>query len=86
MIPIIYDSISVNELILNEGETARRLQVEKGFKSEIIDRCLCELKQVVNCKYSAVLTDISYFVIRKIVGVLVTFSFMMFGDVSSFSL
>ena len=61
MIPIIYNTIPSHELILNENETARRLQIEKGFKSELISQCLNELKCSVNCKFSAALVDVSYF-------------------------
>ena len=61
MIQAIYNTISADDLILNERETASRLQVEKGFKSEIIDQCLNELKTNVNCKFSAVSTNVSYY-------------------------
>ncbi|MBE7011243.1 MAG: Vitamin B12 dependent methionine synthase activation subunit [Ruminococcaceae bacterium] len=61
MIPIIYNTISKDELILNENETARRLQAEKGFKSDLIDQCLNELKNAVSCKLSAVITDIFFY-------------------------
>ncbi len=61
MIPIIYKTISTSDLILNEEETARRLKADKGFKSEIIDQCQKELKNAVNCKFSAVLTEVLYY-------------------------
>ena len=61
MIKVIYNTISADDLILDERETANRLQVEKGFKSETVDQCLTELKNAVNCKFSAVLTDVLYY-------------------------
>ncbi len=60
MIAIDYRTIPVEELILNEGETARRLHTAKGFEMEQIDLCLAELKKVVNCKFSAVRTSVKY--------------------------
>ncbi len=60
MIAIDYRTIPVDELVLNEGETARRLHTAKGFEMEQIDECLRELKKVVNCKFSAVRTNVTY--------------------------
>ena len=60
MIAIDYRTIPVEELILNEGETARRLHTAKGFEMEQIDLCLAELKKAVNCKFSAVRTSVKY--------------------------
>ncbi len=56
-----YRMIPVDELVLNERETARRLNVEKGFEMPLIDECLAELKKVVNCKYAAVRCRVKYF-------------------------
>ena len=61
MIPVTYGTIPVHQLDLNESETARRLQVEKNYKNELINQCLDELKGVVNCKFSAVLSSVSHY-------------------------
>ncbi len=60
MIPIDYRVISVDDISLNEGETARRLHTSKGFEMEQIDECLAELKEAASCKFSAVRTSVSY--------------------------
>lgn len=60
MIPIDYQVIPTEELILNEGEAARRLHTAKGFEMEQIDTCLAELKGAVNCKFSAVRVPVNY--------------------------
>ena len=46
-----YRRIPVDELILNKGETARRLCIEKGFEMPQLDECCEELKKVVDCKF-----------------------------------
>ena len=53
---------------------------------KLCPRLIKQLLSPIPKKIRLGITDISYFVIRKIVGILVTFSFMMFGDISSFSL
>ena len=60
MIAIDYRNIPVDELILNEGETARRLHIAKGFEMEQVDECFAEIKKVVSCKFSAVRTKVNY--------------------------
>ncbi len=60
MIAIDYRAIPVEELIMNEGETARRLHTAKGFEMEQIDECLAKLKKAVNCKFSAIRTPVEY--------------------------
>lgn len=61
MIAIDYRTIHVDELVLNDSETARRLHTVKGFEMEQIDECFAELKKVVNCKFSSVRCDVKYF-------------------------
>ena len=61
MIAIDYRTIAVEELSLNESETARRLHTAKGFEMVQIEECLTELKKAVNCKFSAVRTPIEHF-------------------------
>lgn len=60
MIAIDYRMIPVDELVMNESETARRLHIAKGFEMTQIDECLAELKKAVNCKFSAVRTPVEY--------------------------
>jgi len=60
VIAIDYRTIPVEELILNEGETARRLHTARDFEMAEIDECLSELKKVVSCKLAAVRCDVSY--------------------------
>lgn len=55
-----YRMIPVEELVLNETETARRLHTSKGFEMVQIDECLTELKKVVNCKFVAVRCQVKY--------------------------
>lgn len=60
MISIDYRIIPVDDICLNEGETARRLFASKGFKMEQIDECFDDLKKVTNCKFSAIRTSVLY--------------------------
>ncbi len=60
MIAIDYQIISTEELILNEGEVARRLHANRGFKMDEIDLCLAELKAAANAKFSAVRVPVKY--------------------------
>ncbi len=60
MIAIDYQIIPTAELVLNEGEVARRLHANRGFKMDEIDLCLAELKNAVNCKFSAVRVPVKY--------------------------
>ena len=60
MIGIDYRVIPVKQLILNRGETARRLHTAKNFEMEQIDECLEELKKTVNCKFAAVRCKVRY--------------------------
>lgn len=55
-----YRIIPIEELHMNEGETARRLHTAKGFDMEIIGECLEELKKVAVCKFSAVRNRVEY--------------------------
>ena len=55
-----YRMIPTDEILMNEGETARRLNTAKGFESDVINECLEELKKVVSCKFSAVCCDVRY--------------------------
>ena len=55
-----YRMIPVEELVLNESETARRLHTAKGFEMLQIDECLAELKKAVNCRFAAVRCPIKY--------------------------
>lgn len=59
MNPLIFQSISVDEIVLNEYETAKRLNVEKGYTSAEIEMCLARLKQTASCKFSAVRVPVS---------------------------
>lgn len=61
MIPITYNTVNADELILNENETKRRLQAEKDFNPELVEQCLKELRDSANCKFSAVLSQVSYY-------------------------
>lgn len=56
-----YRIIPVENLILNESETARRLHIAKGFEIDQIESCLFQLKKAVNCKLSAVRCQVKYF-------------------------
>jgi len=56
-----YRVIPVDDIILNESETARRLHTAKGFEMSQIDECLAELKRVVNCKFAVVRCGAKYF-------------------------
>ncbi len=56
-----YRMIPVSELILDEGENARRLHTAKGFELIQIDECLAELKKAVNCKFAALRCPVHYF-------------------------
>ncbi len=60
MIAIDYQIIPIGELVLNEGETARRLHVARGFEMDEIDFCLAELKAVTNIKFSSVRVPVNY--------------------------
>ncbi len=60
MIAIDYQIIPTEELVLNDGETARRLHTVRGFEMDEIDICLEELKNVVNSKFSAVRVPVKY--------------------------
>lgn len=60
MIAIDYQIIPIGELVLNEGETARRLHVARGFEMDEIDSCLAELKAVTNIKFSSVRVPVNY--------------------------
>ena len=55
-----YRTIPIDELHMNESETARRLHTAKGFDMEIIDECFEELKKVAACKFSAVRNKVEY--------------------------
>ena len=48
-----YSIIPMEEIILNEYETANRLKVSKGFTSAEIEKNLERLKDVVNGRFSA---------------------------------
>jgi hypothetical protein len=60
MIPIYYDTISTDSLILNENETLRRLCADKNFNSELINQCLKELNDAANCKFSAISASVTH--------------------------
>lgn len=60
MIAIDYQIIPTEELVLNDGETARRLHIARGFEMVEIDTCLEELKKAVNVKFSAVCVPVNY--------------------------
>ncbi len=60
MIAIDYQIIPTEELVLNEGEVARRLHTSRGFEMDEIDACLAELKAVANVKFSAVRVPVNY--------------------------
>lgn len=60
MIAIDYQIIPTAELVLNEGEVARRLHTNRGFKMDEIDACLEELKKTVGAKFSAVRVPVKY--------------------------
>ncbi len=60
MIAIDYQIIPTEKLVLNEGETARRLHITRGFEMGEIDSCLAELKAVANIKFSAVRVPVNY--------------------------
>ena len=49
-----FQTIPVDEIVMNEYETAKRLNVEKGFTSDEIERCLKRLKEAANCRFSSV--------------------------------
>lgn len=60
MIAIDYQIIPIEKLVLNEGETARRLHTTRGFEMDEIDFCLAKLKAVANIKFSAVRVPVNY--------------------------
>lgn len=60
MIAIDYQIIPTEELMLNEGEAARRLHTARGFEMYEIDICLTELKAAANAKFSAVRVPVKY--------------------------
>ena len=55
-----YRTIPIGEIVMNEGETARRLHTSKGFDMAIIGECLNELKRVAVCKFSSVRCKVEY--------------------------
>lgn len=61
MTAIDYRVIPTDDLVLNKGETARRLHTSRGFEMDEIDVCLAELKKAVNAKFSAVRVPVKYF-------------------------
>ncbi len=60
MIAIDYQIIPTDELVLNDGETARRLHTARGYAMDEIDTCLEKLKKVVSVKFSAVRVPVNY--------------------------
>lgn len=58
---IVYRMIPVEDFILNESETARRLHIARGFEMTQIDECFAELKKAVNCKFAAIQCSVNYF-------------------------
>jgi hypothetical protein len=53
--------IPVEEIVLNDYEFAKRLNIKKGFASEEIDYNLERLKAVVNCKYAQTRAFVEHF-------------------------
>lgn len=44
-------TISKEDIVLNENETALRLRTERGYTNTQIESCLKTLKENINCKY-----------------------------------
>jgi len=49
-----FQTIPVDEIVMNEYETAKRLNVEKGYTSDEIEMCLKRLKNAASCRFSSV--------------------------------
>lgn len=56
----IYKELTADEIKLNEVEKAARLKTKSGFSNELIDLCEKRLKKTINCRFCAVMTDITY--------------------------
>ncbi|NLJ94387.1 MAG: hypothetical protein GX326_02670 [Clostridiaceae bacterium] len=54
----IFDEILTENLVLNQVQTAARLKTPKNFSNELIVKCEKQLRQEINCRYSAVLTRV----------------------------
>ena len=46
-----FQTIPVDEIVMNEYETAKRLNVEKGYTSDEIEMCLKRLKNAASCRF-----------------------------------
>lgn len=57
---IIYGEIPENEIIIDSLELAARLKTKKGYTDNTIAKCESELRKVVQCRYSAVIANVSY--------------------------
>ena len=49
-----FQKIPVCEIVMNDYETAKRLNTQKGYTSEKIEMCLKRLESVVDCRFVSV--------------------------------
>lgn len=57
---IIYEHVDEKELILNANEVAARLNVARGYTSDLIDKCEKMLRSELDCRFSAVKTAVLF--------------------------
>lgn len=58
--PVVYSCIPQDQILLDPAETARRLKTERGYTNETILTCESNLRNVLDCKYSAVRVPIAF--------------------------
>lgn len=49
----IYSEVEANELLLNKYEVSARLKTSVGFKNDLIEKCECDLREKLSCKFIA---------------------------------
>ncbi len=58
---VVYGKIPIDEIVINSYERSRRLQISADFDMAEFNKCFDRLKNVADCKYSAVCVPVEVY-------------------------